>query len=248
MKPKVSIGHFIACEDDLEFVDEIVAGGLHCHVSFYKREEAERYFEACLPYVHGVNSVHLSKDLHLSDFKKGGLVHEMHQVFGAKHYNIHPWADDLDAIVEEVIENCDYTLCLENFGLKHGRYKGNPIYMLTKYGCRILKSENIRLTIDLSHLDTDVANYTFVKSLLPWSKLMHVSCRVGKAQHQHIFTANSDVNARNIVGQVLSLPECFIDEFVLEYMKEGVYKRLLLKHAFWLRDVVHAKRRRFKDE
>jgi len=248
MIPKVSIGYFIESEDDFEFVERVTFGGLvYCHVSFYERASMEKYYEQCLPFVDSINSIHLCKDLHLDDFKKGGLVNEVHEVTQAKFYNLHPWADGLDDIVQEVIENADYTLCLENFGLKHGRYKGNPIFLLTKYGRYMLESEKIRLTIDLSHLENDVANYTFVKSLLPMSKLMHVSCRVGKAQHQHIFTGNSDVNARNIVGQTLSLPECFIDEFILEYMKGLQQRAQLLKHAEWLKDVIQAKRRKFKD-
>lgn len=246
MNPKVSIGYFIESPEDFDFVETVTAAGFYCHVSFYERECMEKLFEGCLPFVDKINSVHLCKDLHLSDFKKGGLVYEVHQVLQAKYYNLHPWADGLEEIIKEVIENADYTLCLENFGLKHGRYKGNPIFLLTYYGRYMLESEKIRLTIDLSHLDTDVANYTFVKSLLPWSKLMHVSSRVGEAKHQHIFVENPDVNSRLIVSRVLDLPESYIDEYVLEYMKGGVQRKQSLKHAAWLRDFVHAKRRKHK--
>jgi hypothetical protein len=108
----------------------------------------------------------------------------------------------------------------------------------------MLQSEKIRLTVDLSHLDNEVANYVFVRSLLPYSKLMHVSGRLKNNQHIPIFAHQSDVNARNIVGQTLSLPDCPIEEFILEYMKE--YKKQLEKHVFWLSDLINSKRRRFE--
>lgn len=245
MKSLPSIGWFIESEDDVEFVEDVTMRFTHyCHVSFYERQHAEDYFELCLPYSEKINSIHLPKGLHLSDYKKGGLVHEMYTALGVKLFNVHPWADDLTGIVQEIIDNQDYTLCLETFSLKKPGNAGNPLFLLSHFGGYMLQSDKIRLTIDLSHLDNEVANYVFVRSLLPYSGMIHMSCRLKNNQHLPIFAHQSDVNARNIVGQVLSLPDCPIREIVLEYMRE--YRPQLEKHIWWLNDLINSKRRRFE--
>lgn len=246
MKPIPSVGWFIESEEDIEVVNAFVDGYVQfVHASFYERQSLYDWFEFLFPFSHKINSIHLPNELTLSDYKTGGIVPVLQGKLGVNMFSVHPWADDLDAIVNEVLENQTYTLCLETFPCKRSK-DGNLFTLLARFGRYMLMSDRIGLTLDLSHMDDEIANYTVIKSILPYTRIIHMSCRIKKKGHLPIFTQHSDVNARNLVGQVLNINPLPVREVVLEYNKE--YKKDLIKHIFWLKDVIQAKRRKFKDE
>lgn len=246
MKPIPSMGWFIESMEDVETVNSFADGyGQFVHLSFYDWAHLFSYWEYCMPISHMVNSIHLSNNLTLKDYKKGGIVPKLQDRLGVQMFTVHPWADDLDSIVQEVLNNQTYSLCLENFPCKKSK-DGNLFMLLARFGRYMLMSDRIGLTLDLSHMDDDIANYTVVKSVLPYTRIIHMSCRIKKSGHLPIFKQYSDVNARNLVGQVLNINPLPVQEIVLEYNKE--YKKDLVKHIFWLKNLIQAKRRRFKDE
>lgn len=244
MKPIASLGWFVSDEEDVNFIgDMTLAYTQYVHLCFYERENAVKYYRDCFPYVSRINSIHLPNGLTLKDYKKGGLVPSMQEELNVNLFTVHPWADDLKLIVEEVIANQTYTLCLENFPIKRSQ-NGNPFYLLAHYGRYMIESEKIGLTLDLAHLDDELANYSVVKGLLPYTKIVHMSCRVKNNAHLPIFTQQSDVNARNLVGLMLNIENLGVEEIVLEYQRE--YKKQQKAHLRWLRDVIVSKRRKFE--
>jgi hypothetical protein len=247
LKPIPSVGWFISDEDDIEIVNEFADGlGQYVHASFYEWHDLFTWWEYLMPVCHKINSIHLPNNLTLKDYKVGGIVPKLQDRLGVNMFTVHPWADDLNDILVEVL-NQNYSLCLENFPCKSKKSQnGNLFNLLARFGRYMLMSDRVGLTLDLSHMDDEIANYTVVKSVLPYTRIIHMSCRVGKVQHLPIFRQHSDVNARNLVGQVLNINPLPVHEIVLEYDKQ--YRKDLVKHIFWLKDLIQAKRRRFQNE
>lgn len=242
--PVSSIGWFIASDEDAEFVRYMTKTmHVNVHLSFFEREliDNSAQFIDCRDYI---NSVHLPNGLTVGDFKEGGIVHHVHEVLDVKLFNIHPWCPDLKLIIEEVLENWDYTLCLETFKLRTDKI-GNPMRQLAEFGRYMIESERIGLTLDLTHIEPEAMNYTFARGLLQFVRMIHMSQTIGKEKHQPIFTTTGlNFDARNVVGKLLSLPVLPVQEIVLEYAPE--FKNKLYKHSQWLTNLIIQKRRKFQ--
>jgi hypothetical protein len=243
--PVSSVGWFVETAEDTEFIRYMTRTmNVFVHLSFYERhtiDESAQFLD-CREYI---NSVHLPNELSVSDFKAGGVVQQVSEFLDVKLFNIHPWCPDLVEIIEEVLTNHDYTLCLETFKLKTDKI-GNVMRQLAQFGGYMLRSDRIGLTLDLTHLEPEVMNYTFVRGVLPFVKIIHMSQTVGKKKHQPIFTGvqSENASARRVVGSILSLREFPVQEIVLEYEKE--FKRMLYKHSQWLTNFIIQKRRKFQ--
>jgi len=240
--PIPSVGWFIEDESDVEYVHNMtLSWGVNVHLSFYSLESIKTLaqFVDCADFI---NSIHLPNGLTVKDFERGGVVHMAHTMLGVNLFNIHPWNPDLQSIVEEVIDQNEYELCLETFKLRTDKI-GNPMRQLAQYGRYMLESDMIGLTVDLTHIEPEVCNYTFVRSLLPFTKIIHMSETIDGKKHQPIFTGpTGNSNVRNIVGMCLDIPQLPVREFVLEYDRE--FRGKLFKHHQWLKNLIFEKRRR----
>jgi len=238
-----SISWFVQSKEDVEVIKEFAEWyKVSIQLAFYERKDLE-FVKYCTDYSNRISSIHLPKGLTKRDYQEGGIVAELALKFDVDLFVVHPWADDLDKIVDSIVEQERFTLCLETFRInrKGGR---NPIDLLAHYGRQFL-TPYVGLCVDFSHLDTEVCNYPFIKGLIPYTKMIHLSDRVKKAQHLPLYRQNSDYNAAGLIGQILILPNLPVREIVLEYMKE--YKPPLTKHIFSLTELIQRKRRRFGD-
>jgi len=243
MKVISSISWFVASVKDVEFIREFIeAYHFNVQVGFYEKKDlalVERFIDFPTEYI---SSVHLPKGLNLGDYKhSNGIVSTLRSTFGVDLFVVHPWADDLDKIVDFVNEAEQFCLCLEIFPSRKRR-QGSPFQLLADYG-RILKEDYVGLCADFSHIDDELTGYTFLKGLLPYTKMIHASSRIGRVGHVPLFKKNSVINGVNLLGQLLDVKDLKVREIVLEYNKE--YHKDLTKHIFWLVEWVNRKRKRW---
>jgi len=234
-----SVGWFIADQKDVDIVREFTLDlKMNVQLSFYLRQEAEKFgwdFVECKDKIH---TIHLPKGLRESDFFPGNMVSEFSALYDVKRFVIHPFSDDVIHMVDRARE-LDITLCLETFN----RGQANPFTMLAMYGGE-LTAEHLGMCVDFSHLKDGLATEEFIKGLLPYTKVWHVSNRVGKDQHLPINTKDLGIHPVGILSRLLPLPKFPVEEIVLEYMKE--YKAKLIKNYFWLDSYIMKKRRQFE--
>lgn len=234
-----SVGIFIGCEQDVVYLKEATNHlGMNVHLSFYERESYDKYKYACADVAKYVTSVHLPKGLAVSEYSKSGLVGEARGLFNVDLFNVHPWSRDLPTIVS-VVKQEGYTLCLEAF--KKGQ--GSPFWLLETFG-EELRQDHLGLCMDYSHLELELANYSFLKNMLPYTKMIHASNRMKNNQHLPVFHQGCDTNAQSYVSQLLDVKDFPVREIVLEYMSE--YRDKLVKQFAWLNTIILQKRRRYE--
>lgn len=241
MTIKASISWFVESQTDVDFIKSLIEEfKVNVQLAFYSRKSVEwaNSFLGCSD--ERITSIHLPKGMELVDYKEGGVVETLRHAFNVDLFVVHPWAHDLDAIVKYVAEKGEFCLCLENFASKSS--KGSPFRLLANYG-KLLKTENLGLCIDLSHLNPSLCNHDFIRGVLPYTKMIHASNQLGKAKHLPIFRSNSDINALNLIGQLLSVKELKVREIVIEYMKE--YQKDTVKHVMHVSRWIAEKRKRW---
>lgn len=237
---KQSIGWSIHSQEDVEFVREFIDGyKFDVQLGFFSREDIDLWLDSFLSFpIEHVSAVHLPKGLELDDFtSESGVVHRLSAILGARRFVVHPWSPELPAIVEYVDSLEKFVLCLENFGAKNK--DGNPFTLLAQYG-KYLTGDYIGLCLDFSHLGVELAQYPIIRGLLPYTKMLHVSDRIGKHVHCPLFRPNAGVNGVHLLAQIMSVKNLRIQEVVLEYDRQ--YQRELCKHIFWLVEFVTRKR------
>lgn len=234
-----SISWFVSNQEDVDIVKEFAIGAkMNIQLAFYERRDAEKWMYKlveCSPFV---TSIHLPKGLELNDYNANGLVNELSIIYGTRRFVVHPWSKDLFEIAE-FVRDANWTLSLECFSRKGA---GSPFSLLVQYGDQFTE-EHLGLCVDFSHLDSDLATVGFIKGLLPYTKMYHVSNRCGKQQHLPLFVQTADTNVHRILSQVLIIPDFPVQDIVLEYMPE--YKHKLGKQYYWLESYILGKRRRF---
>ena len=233
-----SIGWFVADQKDVDIVRDLTLGhGMNVQLSFYQRKEWEKWgweMIECRDYIH---TIHLFKGLSESDFFTNQAVPTLAEIYQATRFVIHPFGDDVIYMVDRSRE-LGFTLCLENFG----RGQANPFTMLAMYGDE-LKAEHVGMCVDFSHLKDGLANEEFVKGLLPYTKVWHVSNRVGKKQHLPLWGKELGIHPQGILSRLLTIPKFPVQEIVLEYHKE--FLNAAKKHYLWLNSYIIKKRRQF---
>jgi hypothetical protein len=157
------------------------------------------------------------------------------EIYNVKRFVIHPFGDDVIHMVDRARE-MGITLCLETFG----RSQANPFTMLAVYGGE-LQADHLGMCVDFSHLKDSFANGDFIKELLPYTKVWHVSNRVGKDQHLPLFYKEKGIHPHGILSRLLQIPNFPVQEIVLEYMKE--YRSRLIKDYLWLNSYIIKKRK-----
>lgn len=235
-----SASWFIKEEEDVEVVKGFAHLNMNIQLAFYEREKAEKFMwhPGLIEAKDNITSIHLPKHLTVSDYKSDGIVSELKNLYGTNLFVVHPWADDLPNIVDTVREQ-EMVLCLETF--KKGG--ASPFSLLAQFGDE-LQTEHLGLCVDFSHLETDLVTVGFIKGLLPYTKMWHVSNRLGKQQHLPIFVQDADTHAHRVVARVLDVPNFPVQEIVLEYMPQ--YQRQLTKQYFWLHSYVIQKRKKIR--
>jgi len=232
-----SISWFVNSKEDVEVVKELTLRlKLNVQLAFYLPKDAETFMwdlVECAPYI---TSIHLPKDLTNKAYEKDGLAWRLCDLFGVSLLVVHPWADDLPNIVDTVRKQ-DWTLCLELFESK----KASPFTLLSQFG-EELEADHLGLCVDFSQLPLDLMNSKFILGLLPYTKMYHISNRVGKDYYLPLFAQSADLNIHKIIAQVLAVPNMPVREFTLKYMKE--YRAKLVKQCFWLQSYVEQKRRK----
>lgn len=245
IKPVISV--FIKTEEDVGFVKECIEGyDFYVQVAFHKREDTV-YAESLMgEYEDNITSIHLPGDLGALDYRKGGVVEYLRGLFNVDLLVTHPFSAELDEIVGQVVEQKKYTLCLENFPTKKRKLTdmGNPVNLVAKYGIYLV-GEFLGLCLDFSHLDDALANYVYVRSFLPYTKMIHASNRVGEAEHVPIFKKSTEMNPLRLLSKIFVFPDLSVREVVLEYMP--MYRKDLIKHNFWLIQYMKQKRKKFGD-
>lgn len=242
---KGSISWFISSKEDVEFVKEYIkCYKFNVELAFYELKDL--YFVGDLMDIDTkyVSSIHLPKGLLYSDYvNEGGVVKELAKNFNVDLFVVHPWSDDLDRVCRRLIEGEEgYCLCLEVFRSKKSG-KGNAFRLLADFG-QYLQTDWVGLCIDFSHLDLELCNWIVIRGFLPYTKMIHASCRVEKQQHAPVFPIRGEwINAVSLISSILSVKDLKVREIVLEYMKQ--YKESLVKHSFWLQSYIREKRRRW---
>lgn len=243
---KGSISWFISSKEDVEFVKEYIESyKFNVELAFYEPKDLEYVGDLMDIPTEYISSIHLPKGLVYSDyFHDGGVVRDLKKRFDVDLFVVHPWSDDLDRICNRLVEGEEgYCLCLEAFGAKKQQAKGNPFYLLTNFG-KYFQSDWVGMCLDFSHLDAEMCNWKIVKNFLPYTKMIHASCRIEKQQHTPVFPIRGEwINAVSLIGSILSVKDLKVREIVLEYMKQ--YKESLVKHSFWLQSYIQEKRRRW---
>lgn len=239
-----SVSWFIDSQEDVDFVREFIEGyHFNVQLAFYERKHVDDWLESFIDFpVEYISSVHLPKGLSLDDYNdSSGVVERMRQILKVNRFVVHPWASDLEEIVRYVDDLEEYTLCLENFAPKNKQ--GSPMMLLAQFG-KYFMGKHVGLCVDFSHLGAELGNYTFVKGLLPFTKMLHISDKVGRQSHCPMFRAQADVRALHLLGQIMNVKELTVEEAVLEYGKQN--KKELCKHIFWLVEFVTRKRKRWR--
>ena len=245
---KGSISWFISSKEDVEFVKEYIKSyKFNVELAFYELKDLDFVGDLLDVDTKYISSIHLPKGLTYDDyFNNMGVVRELRKTFDVDLFVVHPWSDDLDRICNRLIEGEEsYCLCLEGFrSKKEGR--GNVFRLLADFG-KYIQTGWVGLCLDFSHLDAEMCNWNVVKNLLPYTKMIHASCKIGKQQHAPIFPIRGEwINAVSLIGSILSVEDLKVQEIVLEYMKP--YKESLVKHSFWLHSYIQEKRRRWGTE
>jgi len=246
-KMKPSVGVFVKDEADVQFVKSVIDSyDFNVHLSFHARNDLDLAPSLIGDYEDNITSIHLPNGLGALDFRPDGVVTNLSEMFNVDLFVIHPWIYEMDEVVETVVNNGLYTLCLENFPAKSRKRNSlaDPVYAVGKYG-KYLEGDFLGLCIDFSHLDTGVSNYTFLRSFIPYTKILHVSSRLGKAQHLPIFKRTEEINPNRLLSKLFTVPDLKIREVVLEYM--AVYRKNLIKDQFWLIQYMQQKRKKFGD-
>ena len=234
-----SVGIFIECEQDVAYLEEATKNlGLNVHLSFYDRTLYDKYKHDCSDASAYITSVHLPKGLTVSDYSESGLVGEARGLFNVDLFNVHPWSPDLSAIAD-VVKQEGYTLCLETFR----KGQGSPFWLLETFG-EALREDHLGLCVDFSHLELDLANYGFLKGLLPYMKMIHASNRLQDDQHLPVFHQGCDTNAQGYMSRLLDVKDFPVREVVLEYMPK--YRDKYVKQFAWLNTIILQKRRRYE--
>lgn len=242
---KGSISWFISSKEDVEFVKEYIKSyKFNVELAFYELKDLDFVDDLLDIDETYISSIHLPKGLVYSDYiNEGGIVKNLASRFDVDLFVVHPWLEDLERVAKRLIDEERYCLCLEAFRARKQQVKGNPFYLLANFG-KYFQSDWVGLCLDFSHLDAELCNWKIVKNFLPYAKMIHASCRIGKQQHTPVFPIRGEwINAVSLIGQILSIKDLKIREIVLEYMKQ--YKENLVKHSFWLQSYVQEKRRRW---
>jgi len=243
MDIKFGIGQFIDSERDVEIAKEFAIGyQAYVQLGFYSRGSFEKWMPSLLDIPRGqVSVVHLPKGLLPFDFEEGGAVDTMMEAFGAKAAVLHPWCNELDEIVRLVRLKERYSLNLELFSWKDLNGKASPFTLIEKYGEQ-LREPWLGLTVDFSHLVSELVSFSFFKALIPYTKVYHISGRMGDSQHLPILKQGLEPPVQPILTRLLEqkrVPE----HFILEYMPE--YYLDLKKHYFMFKDTINSKRRKY---
>jgi len=234
-----SISWFVKDQRDVDIVKEFAIDlAINVQVAFYERRDAENWMYKIAECSPSVTSIHLPKGLEVNDYDANGIVAELSSLYDIKRFVVHPWCKDLMHIAE-FVKMAEWTLSFECFSRKGA---ANPFLLLAQFG-EEFKENHIGLCVDFSHLETDLATPGFVKGLLPYTKMLHISNRLKKQQHLPIFVQSSDTNAQQILAQVLDVPSCPVKDMVLEYMPD--YRDRLAKQYYWLESYIQQKRRKF---
>lgn len=234
-----SVGIFISDEKDVTYLKEATQNlGLNVHLSFYEIRLYDKYKFACADVAKNITSIHLPNGLAVSEYSKNGLVGEARGLFNVDLFNVHPWSRDLSTIVS-IVKQEGYTLCLEVFR----KGQGSPFWLLETFG-EELRQDHLGLCMDFSHLELELANYSFLKNMLPYTKMIHASNRMKNKQHLPVFHQGCDTNAQGYVSQLLDVKDLFVREIVLEYMPE--YRDKFVKQFAWLNTIILQKRRRYE--
>lgn len=242
---KGSISWFISSKEDVEFVKEYIeCYKYNVELAFYELKDLEYVGDLLDIDPKYISSIHLPKGLVYSDYAfDGGVVKDLKRAFNVDLFVVHPWLEDLDRVCKRLAEGeSGYCLCLEAFRSKKTG-KGNLFTLLANFG-QYCQTDWVGLCLDFSHLDAELCNWKIVKNFLPYTKMIHASCRIGKQQHSPVFPIRGEwINAVSLLGSILSIKDLKVREIVLEYMKQ--YKESLVKHSFWLQSYVQEKRRRW---
>jgi hypothetical protein len=234
-----SISWFVREQKDADIVKEFAIDlGYNVQLAFYERLDAEKWMWKLAECSPAVSSIHLPKGLELDDYNANGLVKELSDIYDTKRFVVHPWSKDLFEIAE-FVRMAEWTLSFECFSRKGS---ANPFLLLARFGDQLIE-DHLGLCVDFSHLENDLATIGFIKGLLPYTKMLHVSNRLGKQQHLPLFMQTADTNAHRILSQILLVPEFPVKDIVLEFMPE--YKDKLGKQYIWLNSYVQQKRRKF---
>lgn len=236
-----SVGWFVSTPCDVEFVQGCVEKYTKfVHVSFYERQDLS-YVLAVSPFAEMVHSVHLPKELQLVDYKEGGAVDTVADALGVVHFVVHPWAADLDSIVEEVMRRGEYCLCLEAFSFSKGR--GSVMALIERYGT-MMRTSNLGMCFDFSHIEPELLTWSVVRGLMPYTKIFHVSAVSPNGEkHTPCLRGPSYHKTIKLLGQICLYP-ADVREIVLEYDK--VYERELIKDSFRLDEFLQQIERRKK--
>jgi hypothetical protein len=240
---KVSAGWFVSTPCDVEFIKHLHGLERNIQVSFYERQDLS-WTLALSQYSDRVTSVHLPKGLSVSDYREGGVVDSLMDAFSTDLFVVHPWAEDLEIIVDVVLEREKFCLCLEGFSL--GKGKGGVINLIERFGKVMRTYPHIGLCVDFSHIETEVMSWQLVKALLPYTKMLHVSTVVDGKPHRPMYSTLSTVLVRPLLNQFLQTPITSVKEVVVEYDKE--FQKDLLKDTARLSEWVEEKRRKFKND
>jgi len=244
---KGSISWFVADKKDVEFVVEFTKGyKFNVELAFYELKDLDLVNALLDVPSEYVSSIHLPKGLTHKDYvDETGIVKNLAKVFEVDLFVVHPWASDLMAIADSVVDEEQYCLCLESFRSKRTG-QGNPFRLLADFG-RHFQTDWMGLCIDFSHLASELCHFNVLKYWLPYTKMIHASgCVPGKQEHVPVFLHGSAINAVSVVGQTLAIKDLKVREIVLEYMKQ--YKSYLVKNIFWLNSAIKEKRRRWGTE
>jgi len=240
-----SISWFISSKEDVEFVKEYIKSfKFNVELAFYELKDLDFVNDLLDIPTEYISSIHLPKGLVYSDYAfEDGIVKSLKRTFDVDLFVVHPWLDDLDRVCNRLREGeAGYCLCLEVFPSKK-LGQGNAFRLLADFG-KFCQTDWVGLCLDFSHLDTEMCNWTIIKNFLPYTKMIHASCRIEKQQHTPVFPIRGEwINAVSLIGSILSIKDLKVREIVLEYMKQ--YKKSLVKHSFWLQSYIQEKRRRW---
>lgn len=241
---KGSISWFVQEKSDVEFVRNFIEGyKFNVELAFYELKDLDLVDGLLDIPSEYISSIHLPNGLTHKDYTdEAGIVKNLANMFEVDLFVVHPWAPDLMAIADAVVEEERYCLCLEAFRSKKTG-QGNPFRLLADFG-KHFQTDWMGLCIDFSHLPDELSKYGVIKHLLPYTKMVHASGRVaGKQEHVPIFLHGAEMNAASVIGQMLAIKELRVREVVLEYMKQ--YKEYLVRNIFWLNGSIRDKRRKW---
>lgn len=235
-----SIGWFISTSCDAQFVIDVIKGYTKkVHASFYEKKDL-MYALALSEVSEGISSVHLPNGLALSDYAENGVVDNLRETLGVDLFVVHPWAEDLDYIVDCVMRREKYCLCLETFSF--GKGKGSLLHLIEKYGRYMKDSPFLGLCFDFSHIAPEFMTWTLICPVLKYAKIFHVSevkeSKEGKEKwERHCpFEVRGPFHAVSLLGQICTYPGPDVREVVLEYDKK--HERRLVKDSFKLEELL----------